>query len=153
MCVYGVLGARRGGGLRAVAAGAVQRVSAPPGGVRIQRAQRERQLIPGRAGLAEGKEKNRKCGHFLILHFFNVVPDAIQVGSAPLVLNQPYLPGRRHGPGSLPVVDLLWRGQQAVLRRSAPSSSQLAGGAHAVLEAAHQPRSVTELSALKPSSM
>lgn len=59
VCVYGVLGAGRGGGLRAVAAGAVQRVSAPPGGVGIQRTQRERQLIPGRAGLTEGRKERR----------------------------------------------------------------------------------------------
>lgn len=60
MCVDGVLGAGRGGGLRAVAAGAVQRVSAPPGGVGIQHTQRERQLIPGRAGLTEEREEGRK---------------------------------------------------------------------------------------------
>lgn len=59
VCVYGVLGAGRGGGLRAVAAGAVQRVPASPGGVRIQRTQRERQLVPGRARLTEGGRKMR----------------------------------------------------------------------------------------------
>lgn len=59
MCVYGVLGAGRGGGLRAVAAGAVQRVPASPGGVRIQRTQRERQLVPGRARLTEEGRKMR----------------------------------------------------------------------------------------------
>lgn len=53
VCVYGVLGAGRGGGLRAVAAGAVQRVPASPGGIRIQRTQGERQLTPGRARLTE----------------------------------------------------------------------------------------------------
>lgn len=49
----GVLGAGRGGGLRAVAAGAVQGVSAGARAVRIQppSAQRESQLLPRRLGL------------------------------------------------------------------------------------------------------
>lgn len=51
--MYGVLGAGGGGGLGAVAAGAVERVPASPWGVRIQRTQRQRQLVPGRAGLRE----------------------------------------------------------------------------------------------------
>lgn len=51
MCVDGVLRARRGGGLGAVAAGTVQRIPAAPRGLGIQRAQRQRQLIPARAGL------------------------------------------------------------------------------------------------------
>lgn len=58
-----------------------------------------------------------------------------------MTLKLPYLPRRRHGPSSLPVVDLLRRGQQAVLRRSAPSGSQLTGGADAVLKPAHQSQS------------
>lgn len=57
VCVYGVLGAGRGGGLRAVAAGTVQRVPAAPRGVRIQRTQRQRQLIPGRARLRGGEDE------------------------------------------------------------------------------------------------
>lgn len=59
MCVYGVLRAGRGGGLGAVAAGTVQRVPAAPRGVRIQRAQRQRQLIPGRARLREREDEVR----------------------------------------------------------------------------------------------
>ena len=51
MRVDGVLGAGRGGGLGAVAAGAVQRIPAAPRGLGIQRAQRQRQLIAARAGL------------------------------------------------------------------------------------------------------
>lgn len=58
-----------------------------------------------------------------------------------MIWKHPYLPGRRHGPSSLPVVDLLGRVQQAVLRRSAPSGSQLTGGADAVLKPAHQSQS------------
>lgn len=57
VCVYGVLGAGRGGGLSAVAAGTVQRVPAAPRGVRIQRTQRQRQLIPGRARLRGGEDE------------------------------------------------------------------------------------------------
>lgn len=68
MCVYGVLGAGRGGGLRAVAAGAVQGVPASPGGVRIQRTQRECQLVPGRARLTEEGRKMKISIHILLFH-------------------------------------------------------------------------------------
>ncbi len=59
VCVYGVLRAGRGGGLGAVATGTVQRVPAAPRGVRIQRTQRQRQLIPGRARLSEREDEVR----------------------------------------------------------------------------------------------
>lgn len=129
VCVYGVLGAGRGGGLRAVAAGAVQRVPASPGGVRIQRTQRERQLIPGRARL-QGRGRR---GWWFCTSVRGLWCKEMRFGFI-----RPYLPGCWHGPSSLPVVDLLRRGQQAVLRRPAPSGYQLAGGADAVLKVAHQ---------------
>lgn len=53
--VNGVLGAGRGGGLGAVAAGAVQRVPAAPGGVRMKCSQRQRQLLTGRTRLPGGR--------------------------------------------------------------------------------------------------
>lgn len=61
VCVYGVLRAGGGGGLGAVAAGAVQRVPTSPWGIRIQRTQRQCQLVPGRAGL---REKDGKAMFF-----------------------------------------------------------------------------------------
>lgn len=60
VCVDGVLGAGRRGGLGAVAAGTVQRVPAAPRGARVQGAQRQRQLIPGRARLQEESRKRLK---------------------------------------------------------------------------------------------
>lgn len=60
VCVDGVLRAGRGGGLGAVPAGTVKGVPAAPRGVRIQRTQRQRQLIPGRARL---RERERGRGH------------------------------------------------------------------------------------------
>lgn len=57
--VYGVLRAGRGGGLGAVAAGAVQRVPAAPRRVRGQRSQGQGQLVLGRSRLSGEREGER----------------------------------------------------------------------------------------------
>lgn len=69
MGVDGVLGAGRRGGLRAVAAGAVQRVAAAARRVRRQCAKSQGQLIPGRTRLT-GNERPTLTSRLLLLFFF-----------------------------------------------------------------------------------
>lgn len=117
--VDGVLRAGRRGGLRAVTAGAVQRVPAAPRGVGVQRSQRQGQLIPGRAGLMETAPVQIRSGAFRMT-FQNVGVAAS------------YLPRRRHGAGSFSRqrVAVVCGGQQSVL---GPPRSHLIGGRHGFL--------------------
>lgn len=57
MGVDGVLRAGRGGGLGAVAAGAVQRVSAAPGSLGTQSSQGQGELLLGRTGLGRDRQQ------------------------------------------------------------------------------------------------